>query len=227
MLVVETGKPATALVDRDEDTRPPATAVGSANAALMMGPRESPDIAIVNTRDGRLMRRFKAPTPNLLTLAASPDGSTLYYTAAGSVWSMPTDGTGKPSQLGAGDSLTLEAESGDLIVKLDEGERIRLVRMKPNGDSIAEIPLHGDLRLIQRPLTPGAVRQGRLVLGMSSADSWFWHAAMIDLKTGEVTRLVDRNPSDIHYVTWRADGVPIGFGYAIDTSLWRFTPRRP
>jgi len=50
---------------------------------------------------------------------------------------------------------------------------------------------------------------------------------MIDLKTGAVTKLVDRNPSDIHYVTWRADGVPIGLGYAIDTSLWRFTPRRP
>ena len=84
--------------------------------------------------------------------------------------------------------------------------------------------MRGDLRLIPRPLVPGAIRQGRLLLGVASADSWFWHAAMLDLKTGVVTKLADPNPSDFHFVTWRADGVPIGLGYGIATALWHFTP---
>ena len=96
--------------------------------------------------------------------------------------------------------------------------------MKATGGAVEEIPLRGELRLIPRPLVPGAVRKGRLALSVASADSWFWHAATLDLKTGEVARLADPNPSDFHFVTWRADGVPIGFGYGIDTSLWRFTP---
>ena len=59
--------------------------------------------------------------------------------------------------------------------------------MKSGGGAVAAIPLRGELRLIQRALMPGSVRQGKLVLGVASADSWFWHAATIDLETGEVT----------------------------------------
>ena len=170
------------------------------------------------------MRRFHAPAAEIGSLDASPDGRTLYYTHAGSVWSLPAEG-GTPTKLGAGDSLTVEHDTGDLIVKLEESARIRLVRMKPTGGAVAEIPLKGELRLIQRALMPGSVRQGKLVLGVASADSWFWHAATIDLKTGVVTKLTTVNPSDFHLATWRSDGVPIGFGYGLNTSLWHFTER--
>jgi hypothetical protein len=77
------------LVEGDEETRSPVTAVGPDHAAVMMGSVKSPDIAIVNTADGRLVRRFKAPSATMLTMGASPDGRTLYYTDAGSVWSLP------------------------------------------------------------------------------------------------------------------------------------------
>ena len=225
ILVMQSGKPLTALVDGDEETRPPATAVGAQHVALMMGPRSSPDIAIVNTIDGRLVRRFKAPTPSISTLGASPDGRRLYYAAEGSVWGLAAEG-GTPIRVGTGDSFTVERDSGDLIVKLDEGARMRLVRIKAAGGDAAEIHVRSDLRLIPRPLAPGAVRQGRLALSVASADSWFWHAATLDLKTGAVSKLANPNPSDFHFVTWRADGVPIGFGYGITTALWRFTPRQ-
>ena len=76
------------LVDGDEETRAPATAVGPDHAAVMMGAQSAPDIAIVNTTDGRLVRRFKAPTAAISTLGASPDGRTLYYAASGLVWAL-------------------------------------------------------------------------------------------------------------------------------------------
>ena len=224
LLLVHPNRPPTTLIESDEETRPPAAAVGAQQAVVMMGPIASPDIAIVSTADGRIVRRLRAPAADIKSLDASPDGRMLYYAHNGAVWSLAAEG-GTPTKLGAGDSLTVERETGDLIVKLDESARIRLVRMKPTGGAVAEIPLHGDLRLIQRGLMPGAVRQGKLVLGMASADSWFWHAATLDLKTGVVTKLASANPSDFHYVTWRSDGVPIGFGYGLDTSLWRFSAR--
>jgi Tol biopolymer transport system component len=224
VLVVGPKRQPTTLVEGADDTRPPFAAIGAQQAVMMMGPAASPDIAFVNTADGRLVRRFHAPSADIGSLDASPDGRTLYYTYAGSVWSLPAEG-GTPTKLGAGDSLTVEPETGDLIVKLDESARIRLVRMKPAGGAVADIPLHGELRLIQRALMPGSVRQGKLVLGVASADSWFWHAAVIDLTTGAVSKLTAVNPSDFHFATWRSDGVPIGFGFGLNTSLWQFTAR--
>ena len=224
MLVVRTGRQPVVLVEGDEETRPPATAVGLRQAAMMMGPVSSPDIGIVNTADGRIVRRFKAPSAEMTGLEASPDGATLYYTAAGAVWAIPAAG-GEPRKLGAGDSATIDPDTGDLIVKLDEGDRLRLVRMDATSGATVPIAVHGDLRLIPRPLMPGSVRQGRLVLGVASTDSWFWHAATVDLKTGVVRKLVDQNPSDFHFFTWGADGGAIGYGFGLDTSLWRFTPR--
>jgi hypothetical protein len=224
VIVLGENREAVPLVDRDEETRPPITAVGGQHAALMMGPADSPDIAIVHTADGRLIRRFKSPAQTMTSLAASPDGRTLYYTTGGSLWSLSAD-DGRPTKIGNGDSVTVESETGDLIVKLDEGARIRLVRMKPAGGDVTDIPMHGSWRIVQRPLVPGAIRQGRMLLPVASTDSWFWHAALLDLKTGSVTPLVERTPSDFHFVTWRADGVPIGFGFGLETRLWRFTPR--
>ena len=224
LLVVHPKRQPTTLIEGAEDTRPPVAAVGAQHAVMMMGPAASPDIAIVNTADGRLVRRFHAPAADIWSLDASPDGRTLYYTHDGSVWSLPAEG-GTPTKLGAGDSLTVERDTGDLIVKLDESARIRLVRMKPGGGAVAEIPVRGELRLIQRALMPGSVRQGQLVLGVASADSWFWHVATIDLETGVVTKLTNVNPTDFHLATWRSDGVPIGFGYGLNTSLWHFTAR--
>jgi hypothetical protein len=170
------------------------------------------------------VRRFKAPTPSILTLGASPDGRTLYYAAGGSIWTLPATG-GTPAKLGDGDSFTFDQDTGDLVVKLDEGARMRLVMLKAGGGTAHEIAVRSELRLIPRPLVPGAIRQGRLLLGAASADSWFWHAAMLDLKTGILTKLAEPNPSDFHFVTWRADGVPIALGYGIDTALWHYTSR--
>jgi hypothetical protein len=65
---------------------------------------------------------------------------------------LPAEG-GTPTKLGAGDSLTVERDTGDLIVKLDESARIRLVRMPPAGGA-----LHPLLALIGRSFRPEITR---------------------------------------------------------------------
>ena len=96
------------------------TAVGDRHAAVVIGSGTTSDIAIVVADSGRIVERFPAPA-RMSSLAASPDGRTLYVSAGGSISALPRGG-GTPRALGAGDSITVDPQSGDLIAKLDAQE---------------------------------------------------------------------------------------------------------
>ena len=222
VLIVSSGKDPVALVDTEEDTQWPMTAVGATQAALMIGSGIVPEIAIVAVDSGRIVKRLKAPA-GLTSLAASPDGKTLYFASGGSVSALSVDG-GEPRTIGQGDSLTVDAAIGDLIVKLDELGGIRLVRLSPGGGTPRPIDIRGDLRLVPEALLPGAVRNGRLVLPVASPDSWYWYAGALDLQTGRLGKIGVNYFTDFHGVTWAADGRVIGTGIGVQSALWRFTP---
>jgi eukaryotic-like serine/threonine-protein kinase len=222
VLVVSPGKEATPLVETDEDTRPPMTAVGDRHAAVVIESGTASDIAIVVADSGRIVERFPAPA-RMSSLAASPDGRTLYVSAGGSISALPRGG-GTPRALGAGDSITVDPQSGDLIVKLDAQERFNLVRIPASGGVARPIPFQGNFGMILKPLMPGAVWNNQLVLPLSSADSWDWYAGTLDLRSGRVTRLAAEYAADFHYVTRGADGRPIAAGLGMTTTLWKFTP---
>jgi hypothetical protein len=225
VLVAAPGLESTRLVETSEDNRGPMTPVGADRAALMIGPITAPEIAIVAVNSGRILKRLEAPG-NVTSLAASPDGATLYASSDGSVVAVPVDG-GTARTLGPGDSLTVDPATGDLIVKLDEAERFRLVRMSPAGGTPAPIAIAGDLRLVNRPLMPGAIRNGRLVLPIAVQDSWYWFAGVLDLQSGRLTKIDVVNPTDFHWMTWAADGSVLGSGMAIQSALWKFTREVP
>ena len=221
VLVAAPGRESTRLVETSDDNRDPMTPVGTDRAALMIGPVAAPEIAIVAVNSGRILKRFQAP-PKITSLGASPDGATLYATSAGSVLAMSTDGASLRT-LGSGDSLTVAPDTGDLIVKLDEAERYRLVRMSPAGGTPVPIAIPADVRLVSRPLTPGAIRNGRLLLPIAVLDSWYWFSGVLDLQSSRFTRMDVVNPTDIHWITWAADGSILGSGMTIQSALWKFT----
>src|SRR5688500_536430 len=222
VLVAAPGHEAARLVETTEDNRDPMTPVGADRAALMIGPITAPEIAIVAVNSGRILKRLKAPG-NVTSLAASPDGATLYASSDGSIVAVPVDGSGTRT-LGPGDSLTVDPATGDLIVKLDEAERYRLVRVSPDGGTPAPVAITGgDLRLVSRPLMPGAIRDGRLLLPIAVQDSWYWFAGVLDLRTGRLTKIEVVNPTDFHWMTWAADGSILGSGMGIQSALWKFT----
>jgi serine/threonine protein kinase len=220
LLAVGRQTPPVPLVETDENTRGPVTVLDNTQAALMIG--TAPDIAVVAIADGRLVRRMKAPSPNIEALAASPDGTTMYYAAGGSIWAMPSSG-GEPRKMAAGDSVTVDPDSGDLIVKLDEAGRFRLTRVTPGGAQ-QSIDISGDMRLTYRPLMPGAIRGQRLLLPLATQDSWPWHIGVLDLRTRTMIKLRRDNLADYHLVTWGADGRILALALGLQTSLWRFDP---
>ncbi len=224
VLVAAAGKDPVAFVEAEADTRGPMTSLGARHAAIMIGSGPSSEIAIVATDTGGIVKRVKAP-PGIVSLAASPDGKTLYYTAGGSIFALAVDGGG-PRTIGQGDSLTVDPATGDLIVRLDESERIRLVRLAAGGGSPQPIDVKGDLRLVGEALLPGAVRNGRLLLPVATADSWYWYAAVLDLRTGRLDKIAVDYSTDFHGLTWTADGNVLGTGIGVQSALWRFAPAK-
>jgi DNA-binding beta-propeller fold protein YncE len=214
------GKDPVTLVESGEDTRPPMTTVGTDRAALVIGPEESADIAVVALNTGRILKRIKAPVAPT-NLGASPDGATLYVSAGGSISAIAID-TGHTRTLTAGDSFVVDPDSGDLIVRLDESPRYRLVRVTPKGDTVP-IAMNGDLRMIPYPLSPGSIRHGKLVLPVASADSWYWYVAILDLATGDLKRVNVRPDLDFHAAAWAPDGRIIGYGFGTNITLWKFS----
>jgi hypothetical protein len=86
--------------------------------------------------------------------------------------------------------------------------------------------MKGDLRMIVYPLSPGSIRRGKLVLPVSSADSWSWYVATLDLATGDLKRINVRPDLDFHNAAWTADGHIIGYGFGTSAALWKFSSAR-
>jgi hypothetical protein len=221
VVVIAPGKDPVKLVETGEETRDPMTAVGTDRAALLIGPDNALDIGIFALNTGRILKRIKT-TGVPTSLGASLDGSTLYAATGGSIHAI-TIATGETRQIGAGDSFAVDPDSGDLIVKLDEGTGHRLVRLSPKGGTPQPIAMKGDLRMIVYGLSPGSIRRGKLVLPVSSVDSWYWFVGVLDLATGDLKRVSVRPDLDFHALGWAHDGRIVAVGLGTNAALWKFS----
>jgi hypothetical protein len=219
VLVSAPGREPYPLVQSDEGTRPPMVAMADGRVALMIGaaPR---DIAIVAGDSGRIIRRFKPPA-EVTSLTAAADSRTLYYAAGGNVYAQAVDAdVSRP--ICTGDSAIVDPATGDLIVKIGETERTRLMRCDIQSGATREIHVNGDFRLIPLQLTPGAIQNNRLILPVASADSWYWFLGTIDLTSGRLEKLKVDYFTDFQYATWTPDGKALGTGLGARSTLWKF-----
>jgi DNA-binding beta-propeller fold protein YncE len=201
----------------------PMTPVGDRHIALIMDSGASRDVAVVAADTGRVVERFPAPD-RLTSLAASPDGTTLYLAAEGSITAVARGG-GAPRPIGSGDSIVVDPVTGDVIAKLDEQNGSRLVRIPAAGGPPQPVPFTGEYSMLTNPLMPGSIRKNQLLLPLSSVDSWDYHAGVLDLATGDVTRLPINEAADVHFVTYAADGSALLMVLRIDSTLWKFEPK--
>jgi serine/threonine protein kinase len=207
------------LVKTDEDTRWPFAPAGTDRVVVTIGANH--ELAVVDHSTGRIVSRFAVPA-GVRSVDASPDGKTIYFAAAGKVSAMPATG-GTAREIGSGDSLVVDPDSGDVIVKLDEVGAFRLARLSPNGGAPAPIAIHStDLRLIPDVLVPTSIRHGKLVLPVTTVDSWNWFPAVLDLKTGDLKRVPLKYDTDFHGLAWTADGHIVGTGLGMQAALWKF-----
>jgi hypothetical protein len=146
LMAVAPGKDAAALINTTEETSDPATLVGSREIAFTIGPAPRQTIAIPEIANGRIVRQLKPGRGAVGSLAASPDGKTLYFGAGGQIWSMPSAG-GEAKAVRPGESVVVEPSGRALLVDLFESSKARLFRVPLDGGNEREIVLDSALPL--------------------------------------------------------------------------------
>ncbi len=71
---------------------------------------------------------------------------------------------------------------------------------------------------------PVRFRNGRLLLPVATADSWYWYAGVLDLRTGQVQKFTLDYFTDFRAATWATDGSIIGSALDYQSTLWKFAP---
>ncbi|MGH9366175.1 MAG: protein kinase domain-containing protein [Thermoanaerobaculia bacterium] len=218
------------FLDLAEQATPPAALVGENLVAFLSGGvGQPPLITLATMPEGRIVRRLEATrgiAPQ--SLAASPDGRTLYYVSAGSLFAIGVEG-GAPRKLRPANGVAVDPRgpAPSLIVQVNELDGVKLYRAPLDGGSELQILFASALRLAPIPITATAVGpDGRIAVTVTSPDTWFRGVALLDPATAALERLPVLFDGDIQYPAWGRDGSLLAVGVSIRSSLWRFQPQR-
>jgi hypothetical protein len=224
LMAVEHGKDPVPLVNTTEETAAPMTAMPGNRIAFAIGPEPHETIAVADASNGRINARISPGKGIIQSVAPSPDGGTLYFTAAGSVWAIGSGG-GEPRNICPGEWVVSNPAGATLIVGRNESSRINLFEVPVAGGSERTIPLDPASPIFGFYLSPGTIRSdGQMLVSLNVADSWFNPLAQLDLKTGRITRLAGDGVSDLHSAAWTRDGGIVANRMGLVSAIWRFTP---
>ena len=217
------------FLDSAEQATPPATLVGEHLVAFLSGSVGQPSMITVATMpEGRIVRRIEetrgiAPQ----SLVASPDGKTLYYVDAGSLFAVGVEG-GAPRKLRPANGVAVDARgpAPSLIVQVNAPDGVKLFRVPLDGGSELSILFASSLRLAPASISGGAVGpDGRIAVTVTSPDTMFRSVALLDPATAVLERLPVTFDGDVQYPAWDRDGTLLAVGVSIRSSLWRFQPQ--
>jgi hypothetical protein len=230
LILVEPGKDPVPLVNTTEETAWPMTAVGAPSGvpsgvpsgpgevAFMLGGQRR-TIAMAALSNNRITRQIPFDKGQVIGMAASPDGKTLYCAAGGAVWAVPLSGEA-PRKIRAGDGVTVDAATQSLVIEVLEPPNTRLVRIPLGGGPEQEIAGSFHLGL---GIDPGSIRNGKLVAPMASP-YWYDPPGVFDLKTGQSARIPLDYAGDFHHMAWTPDGRIMAVALGWRATLWKFTP---
>ncbi len=224
LMTVEQGKDPAQLINTGEETAAPLTALAGNRIAFVIGPEPHETIAIAAASNGRISSRISPGKGSIQSITASPDGAMLYFTAGGSVWSVVA-GSVEPHKVCAGDWVVWNPSGGTLIVARSESSQISLFEVPATGGVERSISFDRASPLFNEFVSPGTIRSyGQMLVSLNVADSWFNPLALLDLKSGRITRFAGDSISDLHSAAWTSDGGIIASREALVSTIWRFTP---
>ena len=226
LMALANGKNPVPLVVTTEETAPPMTAAGPRGIAFMIGPPPRTTIGVAETATGRMTSRITPGKGRISAIASSPDGKTLYFSASGKIWSVPSAG-GDSRFLRGGDSVTADPGGRGLVISTVESSKIRLFRVPLDGGNESEITTDGSVRLAPLDTNPGALNaDGRLLVQLTPPDTWFFVPGILDTNTGHLSRMRAEQMSNASSLSWTRDGRIVGLRTRYFATLWRFQPVR-
>ena len=225
LMAVAMGSDPAPLINIMEESSAPMAPVGPREIAFAVGPEPRQTIAVADIRSGRITRRLTPGKGVLSSLAASPDGKTLYFGAGFKIWSMPAAG-GDATAIRPGKSVAVEPSGRALVVSESESTEARLFSVPLDGGPEREITMDHTFPLgAWFPLTPGSIdRSGRLLVPLSPRDSWFNPIGVLTVESGRMARIPSDNRSDYHTMVWTPDGQILAQKIGLQAAMWKFTP---
>ncbi len=224
LMVFEPGKELRLFQESRADSGAPFARLGS-NLVLFTVRDGSRFVLASASLEGRGVKTIEEVSWALgggaLAVAGAPDGKTIYYALDGFVYSIPASG-GAPKKLIAGNSVAVDPHGQYLVVKVDSETGSYLLRYGFSDGSEQRIPTSGRYPIGGSSLGPSAIsRDGRIALQVSPFDSWFWPAAILDPRTGEM-ELAAQIEADMANPGWDDEGRLITSALFFRSSLWRF-----
>ena len=222
LMVVERGKKPVAMVATTEETSTPVTVAGPREIAFVIGPIPRATIAFADVETGRITRRIAPGKGEIVSLAASPDGGTLYFGTGGTIWSIPSAG-GQARKIRAGEHVVADPSGRALLVTILESPNMRLFRVPLDGSPETEIAADASHAPRYSHLSPGSWNaDGRLLVSLH--ETWFAAPAVLDTRNGHVQPLPFDKTSDYANMAWLPDGRMVALRISMRSTLWRFVP---
>jgi predicted Ser/Thr protein kinase len=217
------------LLQSSEESSGPVTKVGTDSVAFLIGPWGRQNIAIATLREGRIVKRFHFDASSVRSLAATPDGTKLYFSDGNRVWSIGTneDETAKPTPITSGASAAIDPAGKYLYIVRTQTAPRPLVRMPLSGGPIETLAIPSQYTISDSSLSPNAVdASGRVVFEVDSPDSWFEQIAMLDPARKTFTVIKTGFSGDMWRPAWEADGRIAAVGDGLESTLWRYRPQK-
>lgn len=217
------------LLQSSEESLGPVTKIGSDSVAFLLGSPGRQNIAIATLRDGRIVKRFHFDASSVRSLAATPDGSKLYFCDGNQVWSIGAnaDEEAKPTPVTKGASAAIDPAGKYLYIIRTQTMPRPLVRMPLAGGPVETLAIPPQYTISDSPLSQDAVdASGRIVFEVDSPDSWFEQIAMLDPAHKTFTVIKTGFSGDMWHPAWEADGRIAAVGDGLESTLWRYRPRK-
>jgi hypothetical protein len=222
LMVLEPGKEPVPLLNTQEETRPPAAMLGPPELAFVIGKADHEDLAVANISTGIILRRITI-NKYITALAPTPDGKTVFLSADGSIWSVPSTG-GDLKRIRPGYGVGIDPAGKYLLVQSVENTKTSLVQIPLKGGPEREIPLAAPYRLAS-PIGSGMIsKDGHLIAPLVSKDSFFASPGIVDLVTGRVVRISVDHYFDYGFMAWGPGGQVTAITMGLKSTLWKFRP---